>query len=107
MAALSSNSDSSWSTQLFKQLKTFSSVYSNLLWPYTRSTGTVPDSATADINHAYVAMKLWLMIARQSEEGQRLGEPVYNSVWNELWPPFEGIVGVLEAEAQNGVSPVS
>lgn len=107
MAALSSNADSSWATQLFKQLRAFSVVYSNSLWPYMRLTGPVPDSATPDINHAYIATKLWLMVAKQSEEARRLGEPVYSSVWNELWPPFESIVSVLEAEAETGASPVS
>lgn len=106
MVALSTDADSSWATQLFKQMKTFSVVYSNSLWPYIKSTGPVLDSATADINHAYIAMKLWLMIAGQSEGARRLGEPVYNAVWDEFWPAFESIVSVLETEAQTGISPV-
>lgn len=107
IAALSDNADGFWVTQLFKQLKSFSAMYFNALWPYIKSAGPVPDSATADLNQAYLAIKLWLVIAKHSEEARRVGEPVYNAVWNELWPPFEGIVHVLEAEAQSGVSPVS
>lgn len=72
-----------------------------------KSTGPIPDSATAEINHAYLAIKSWLMVAKQSAEVLQLGGPAYHSVWNELWPPFEAIISVLETEAQSGVSPVS
>ncbi|KAF9454513.1 hypothetical protein P691DRAFT_770412 [Macrolepiota fuliginosa MF-IS2] len=106
IAALSDNANNFWVTQLFKQLKSFSTMYFSALWPYMKSPGSVPDSATADINQAYLAIKLWLVIARQSEEAHQVGELVYSSVWNELWPPFESIVNVLETEAQTGVSPI-
>lgn len=91
--------------EIFKQLKTFSATYFKILWPYIKPAVSVSDSATTDINQAYLAIKLWLMIARQTGDTRR-GEQTYDMVWNELWPPFEGIINVLETEVQNGVSPV-
>lgn len=107
IAALSDKADTIWPTQLFKQLKAFSATHFNALSPYIYPAGPVSDLASADFNQGYVGIRLWLMLAKRSEDARRIEEPVYDSVWNELWPPFEGIVNVLEAEAQNGVSPVS
>ncbi|KXN89237.1 Protein kinase C delta type [Leucoagaricus sp. SymC.cos] len=106
IVALSEKSETFWVTQLFKQLKAFSRTYFNALWPYIKPVGPVSDSATADINQAYLAIKLWSLIAKRSDISHRTGGSVYESVWNELWPPFESIVNVLEEEVQNGVSPI-
>jgi hypothetical protein len=107
IAALSDKADTFWATQLFKQLEAFSVTHLHTLSPYIRAAGPVSDSASADINQGYVGIKLWLMLAKRCEEAGQTGEPAYDAVWNELWPPIESIVNILEAEAQNGISPVS
>jgi len=107
ITALADGADESWAIQLFKQLKAFSVTYFNVLSSYVKSGGPVLDTASADINQADVAIKLWLALARKFENSCQQREPVYDTVWNELWPPFEAIINVLEMEAQDGVSSVS
>ncbi|KAF5358295.1 hypothetical protein D9756_001552 [Leucocoprinus leucothites] len=106
IAALSDGAETFWATQLFKQLKAFSATYFNVLSSHLKAGGLILDTASGDINQVDVAIKLWLMIARKSQDSCRYGEPVYDLVWNELWPPFGNIVNALEVEAQTGVSPV-
>ena len=63
-------------------------------------------------------MKLWLILARRCAEEEREFDDAklsvdaeYNFtsesrnahlVWNELWPPFERLVGLSEADAEIG-----
>lgn len=73
-----------------------------------------------DVSGAYASIKLWLLLVghaatqrrRSTEafgESKRPGltagtEELLTSklVWNELWPPFERVVAVLEAETHAG-----
>lgn len=103
--ALSEKVDSSWTTQLFRELKSFAVVFSGALWPYIGGINRGMNFATAEINQAYLAIKLWLMVAKRSTEVQP--SSIYYSVWNELWPPFESIIGILETEEQSSTSHVS
>ncbi|EKM82662.1 hypothetical protein AGABI1DRAFT_104568 [Agaricus bisporus var. burnettii JB137-S8] len=105
IAALFEKRDNSWATKLFRELKSFAVVYLGAFWPYAGSTNRVLNFATADINQAYLAIKLWLMVAKRSTELQQPGH-IYHSVWNELWPPFESMIGILETEEQSGISPI-
>ena len=73
------------------------------------------DSAVADINRAYVAIKLWLLLVQASDpvtvnakdmEGwefdfEKGSDKSAKMIWNELWPAFETIVTTFEAEALN------
>lgn len=70
----------------------------------------------SDISSAYAAIKLWLLFARKVaqqglhrslSEGTRhisKDEELENSrmVWNELWPPFERLMSIFEADAHAG-----
>ena len=63
----------------------------------------------ADINRAYVSIKLWLLLVHMSEsvqagvvEGGVVSDNSAKMVWNELWPSFETIVLSLENDALNG-----
>lgn len=107
ITALADGADGSWAIQLFKQLKAFSVTYFNALSSYTKPSGLVLDMALADINQADVAIKLWLVLAKKFENSCQFRESVYDTVWNELWPPFEAIIDVLEMETQDSVSSVS
>ena len=65
------------------------------------------DSATSDINYAYISTKLWLMVAQRVSNQTRAGDGPMLRVWNELWPVFESITEALEVEARAGLSSVS
>jgi len=63
--------------------------------------------AISAINHAYIGIKLWLMLARKkalhggdSTSKGNAGNAEEILVWTELWPTFESLVNIFEAEAQ-------
>jgi len=67
----------------------------------------------ADINRAYVSIKLWLLLVHMFEsvqtgvvEGGTVHENSAKMIWNELWPSFETIVLSLENDALNGSASV-
>lgn len=73
-----------------------------------QSLGT-QDLGAADINRAYVSIKLWLLLVHMFEsvqtgvvEGGMVHENSTKMIWNELWPSFETIVLSLENDALNG-----
>jgi hypothetical protein len=69
-----------------------------------------PESSITDINHAFIAIKLWLMLAQivsrsdNSDRGDDGGDQWALFVWNELWPPFENLLNILEGEAHTNSS---
>ena len=67
------------------------------------------DMGAADINRAYVSIKLWLLLVYMFEsiqagvvEGGMVHENSAKMIWNELWPAFETIVLSLENDALSG-----
>ena len=67
------------------------------------------DMGAADINRAYVSIKLWLLLVHMFEsaqagvaEGGVVDENSAKMIWNELWPSFETIVISLENDVLNG-----
>ena len=63
----------------------------------------------AEINRAYVSIKLWLLLVRMFDSVQAgvvgggvVHENSAKMIWNELWPSFETIVLSLENDALNG-----
>lgn len=68
----------------------------------------MPEAAITDINHAYISIKVWLIIAQMkaSRDGSGCSTEAL-IVWNELWPPFESLIQFFEAEFRMGLSPVS
>ena len=92
---------------IYRQLPTFSLAHTGALRGYFQAGTSPPDSAIADINHAYISIKLWLLLAqRYTTRGEENSVPAL-SVWNELWPPFECLVNMFEAEVRAGLSVVS
>jgi hypothetical protein len=94
---------------LFARLSSFSYAYYAVLRPYTQSaiSSSTVESSTTDINHAFIGMKLWIMLAQKASTINNVGDLNPFSVWNELWPPFEGLIDVFELEARAGQSSVS
>lgn len=93
-----------WPAMLFSQFSSFTQVYVLTLRVYLQSGFGSPESATTDINHAYVAIKLWLMLAQRVSSFSEDSEVSIFRVWNELWPPFEDVFSALEIEAQANLS---
>ncbi|KAJ7449837.1 hypothetical protein FB451DRAFT_1286715 [Mycena latifolia] len=89
---------------IFNLLSAFSTTHHAVLRAYTQSVISSSESATTDINHAYIAIKLWLLLAQQISSADNGGNATALMVWNELWPPFEAMIGILEADFQMGMS---
>lgn len=47
------------------------------------------------------------MLAQKAAVANNAGDLNPFSVWNELWPPFEGLIDVFELEVRAGQSLVS
>ncbi|KAL5490495.1 hypothetical protein ACEPAI_5328 [Sanghuangporus weigelae] len=102
--------------QLFETFSMFSATYHTSLRAHSLTLGLPPDMTSSEINQAFVAIKLWLLLARKcSEEAQGIDSDAVLStinyasedrnaslVWNELWPPFERLVFLSETDAELG-----
>ncbi|KAJ7709877.1 hypothetical protein B0H17DRAFT_1029591 [Mycena rosella] len=89
---------------MFNLLSAFSGTHHAVLRAYTQSAISPSESATTDINHAYISIKLWLLMAQRISLTDNGGNATALMVWNELWPPFEAMIGILEADFQMGMS---
>ncbi|KZT67735.1 hypothetical protein DAEQUDRAFT_712938 [Daedalea quercina L-15889] len=108
----------------------FASAYCNSLIGYQRIGGPYQtaqyDPVHTDVSIAYASIKLWLLLAQHvaaqkqrsasafgegtQQGGSGVSETILMSkmIWNELWPPFERVVAVLEAETHAGnVTPLA
>ncbi|KIY43409.1 hypothetical protein FISHEDRAFT_10379, partial [Fistulina hepatica ATCC 64428] len=94
----------SYITLLFAHLSSFAMIHHATLRVYLQAGTNPSDAAITDINHAYVAIKLWIMLAMKKSVREETGNEVAMMVWNELWPPFENVVRVFEAQVQSGLS---
>ncbi|KAI5122947.1 hypothetical protein M0805_006828 [Coniferiporia weirii] len=121
LAALENTSAEKTASQLLMHLPNFSVVYHASLRSHIQSIGLPQDMVASDINQAFIAIKLWLLLARKSSE-EALSEEIQvakasnrtpedrnaSLVWNELWPPFEKLVGLSEADAEVGeITPIA
>lgn len=92
LQALTGNSDDV-EDLLFDHFMKFALAYGAVLRPAAR----IPDPAASDINHAYISIKQWLLLAQRPRRRSRAtpGDDVESAhtrtllVWNELWPAFE------------------
>lgn len=87
---------------------------------YVQTNVQLHESTAADINRAYIAIKLWLLVIHNFDvvaaegmgeesreiEFERGSDSFARMIWNELWPPFERIVTLFEVGASNGNVPV-
>lgn len=78
-----------------------------------------------DVSGAYASIKLWLLlVSHAAAQRRRSTEPFGETrqeglptgteelltskmIWNELWPPYERVMTVLEAETHAGIVTVS
>ncbi|KAG6866934.1 hypothetical protein C0991_003850 [Blastosporella zonata] len=91
-----------WYTGLFAQLPSFSYAYHGSIRAYSQG-GNNSESALVDLNHAYIAVKLWILLAyRVSGSGDVVKDSQTFNVWNELWPPFESLIERFELDSGGG-----
>jgi hypothetical protein len=92
---------------LLARFQTFVATYYKELRSFTRSGVGRPEYMAANnmINHSYASIKLWLLLS-QKLASKRAGVDENDfgkyldglMIWNELWPHFERLVNVFEAE---------
>lgn len=94
---------------LFSQFSLFVRCFQLSLRHHMQQSLGTQDMGAADINRAYVSIKLWLLLIHMFEsiqagmvEGGVVHQNSAKMVWNELWPTFETIVLSLENDALNG-----
>ncbi|KAF5380960.1 hypothetical protein D9615_003973 [Tricholomella constricta] len=89
-----------WYTALFAQLPGFSYAHHGALRVYAQGTNP-PDYSIIDINHAYIAIKLWILLAYKVSGSSNIErDSQTSSVWNELWPPFEALIHQFEVDTR-------
>ncbi|KAI0831397.1 hypothetical protein BC628DRAFT_1312212 [Trametes gibbosa] len=101
---------------MFRHFTSFTLAYNTSLnlyhSPAAIANADAQDRAHGDISYAYASIKLWLLLARKAAAetsstdpsgGLQDGEAIAAKlVWNELWPPFEQVVGAFEADVRAG-----
>ncbi|KAG7092480.1 hypothetical protein E1B28_008832 [Marasmius oreades] len=102
LAMLMEGSESWWDL-MFSQLGALSVAHHAALKSYTHPNGTITESAIPDINHAYIAIKLWLMLAQKKSTRIGAGDDFALKVWEHLWPPFEALLSAFAPEVQAGL----
>ncbi len=93
-------------------LPTFSLAYHTALRMHVQLTGIPSDLSASEVNHAFISIKLWLLLAQKctnaigtsdpfAEPAERsAGDRSVSMVWNELWPPFERLVSLFEIDLE-------
>jgi len=116
-AALS-NPLNSWTSILFAHFSTFSFAYNVSLRGFASFRTNPPETAQADINYAYNAIKLWILLALKNFRLKGVAvdverDPVVlvdnenaaiRMVWNELWPPFALLADSFEPEPRTSLA---
>lgn len=92
---------------MMDELHNFSALHHSALKVYFQGGANLSNSAITDVNHAYIGIKLWLLLAVKVGELHGGTDVHYVAIWNELWPPFQSLVNILEIEVQVGGQSVS
>ncbi|KAF8844936.1 hypothetical protein BDN67DRAFT_942465 [Paxillus ammoniavirescens] len=98
LAALS-DSSSKHDTLLLAQFDGFMSPYFKTLGVYVQARTPPPENAAADIEHAYIALKSWLLLIQRLSPSRQAVDPrgeLTKRIWNELWPSFESLVDLFQ-----------
>ncbi|KAG1772712.1 hypothetical protein EDD22DRAFT_947279 [Suillus occidentalis] len=84
---------------LLPQLNVFTPAYYRCLGTYVLEGTTPSESVVADVEHAFIALKLWLLLAQTPLANPTRESPSVKTIWNELWPPFEALVNLFKADS--------
>lgn len=105
LAALLHSPDSQITT-VYGLLSSVSFAHHAALRVYIQSATAPPETAMTDINHAYISIKLWLLLAQKKALNDTAGDTAALVAWSELWPPFENLMNAFEQDARAGQSQV-
>lgn len=94
-----------WAFMLVSLLSCFSRTYHVGMRIFSHQDIMSPEPIASVVNHAYIAIKLWVLIAGQLLATTDSQDSVASEVWNELWPPFEGLINSFEIETRAGKRP--
>jgi len=83
---------------LLPHLNVFASAYYKCLGVYVHGGTTPSESAVADVEHAFIAIKLWLLLAQTSLINPTQAPLDVKLIWNELWPPLEVLVNLFNTD---------
>ncbi|KAF5315600.1 hypothetical protein D9611_004713 [Ephemerocybe angulata] len=103
IAALQEDSGKSWVLILYQHFGSFSHAYLATMRTYAQSNLS-SESAASDINLAYIAAKVWLMVAQRVSSLTGTADGPMLRIWNDVWPVFESLIDGLEMEARAGLS---
>ncbi|EPQ58100.1 hypothetical protein GLOTRDRAFT_72136 [Gloeophyllum trabeum ATCC 11539] len=100
---------------LLDNFPTFLVMYHRCLKSYHIAEPGTIGLTGADVNYAYISIKLWLLLAhRVSSIREETGAASSNKedatsrmLWNDLWPPFEHLLAAFEEDAQLGSIPAT
>ncbi|KAL4074405.1 hypothetical protein V8B97DRAFT_1868478 [Scleroderma yunnanense] len=110
LAALTGPSTSKHGVLMLSQFDYFLSPYTKTLGMYVQEHVPPPETAAADIEYAYLAMKSWLLLLHKLSIDKvaidSQGE-LTRKIWNELWPPFESILNLLSRDGGDEILPLS
>ena len=98
LAALSGPLTSKHGALMLAQFDYFLSPYTKTLGMYVQEHVPPPETAAADIEYAYLAMKSWLLLLHKLSLGKEAADSrggLTQKIWNELWPPFESLMKLL------------
>ncbi|TDL27495.1 hypothetical protein BD410DRAFT_782583 [Rickenella mellea] len=100
---------------LLDHLSSFSATYYLSLRMAVHSSGLPPDISSYDVNQAFFAIKLWLLLSQKCGRNETTisNEQPWDEdgdtglVWNELWPAFERLLTLSQMDAETGnTSPI-
>ena len=117
LVVLEKELDSKIANQFLACISFFSPSYHGSLRTPLNYFSIPVELTTSDVNHAYIALKLWMLLAQKCSLGtkdQHLLDDTKQTfetrnehlVWNELWPSFDKLVMISEVDAENGEVPV-
>ncbi|OAX44683.1 hypothetical protein K503DRAFT_196614 [Rhizopogon vinicolor AM-OR11-026] len=100
LGVLSDSTADTHAQVLISHLNVFASAYYKCLGTYVHGWMTTPsESAVADVEHAFIAIKLWLSLAQIPLVNPTRASLDVKAIWNELWPPLEVLVNLFKTDS--------
>ncbi|OJA10550.1 hypothetical protein AZE42_03139 [Rhizopogon vesiculosus] len=100
LGVLSDSTTDTHAQVLISHLNVFASAYYKCLGTYVHGWMTTPsESAVADVEHAFIAIKLWLSLAQIPLVNPTQASLDVKAIWNELWPPLEVLVNLFKTDS--------
>jgi hypothetical protein len=99
LAALNDPGSKTVTSLLLDHFSIFSLTYGTMIQP--RPTTTNTSSLASDVKHAYISIKLWLLLLEHSMlcDASKGNDDEHSSIalriWSECWPPLEAFASYV------------